>query len=193
MTSHPVHGRWPWVAAAAAPASTLAWLAARDRMTPQQRWLSAGLPILFWHQFEEWVWPGGFVEWLNTDVFGSSQEFVPLDLPTAFAVNVGFGWGVSLAAAALGDRAPALPIALCLSHGGNAGLHLGWAARHRRWDPGAATAALLMTPWAAAGLRGRLGPSGAPPAQQVVGVLAGVASAAGLMATLRRRMRTARA
>ncbi len=191
MTSHPVHGRWPWVAAAAAPASTAVWLAARERMTPQRRWVSAGLPILFWHQVEEWVWPGGFIEWLNADVFDSPQELFPLDLPTAFAVNVGFGWGVSVAAAAVGDRAPALPIALCLSHAGNAALHLGWAARHRRWDPGAATAALLMVPWAAAGLRGRLGPRGAPPAQQVAGALVGVGSAAGLMATMRRRMRGA--
>ena len=186
--AYPIHGRWPKVAALAAPVTTGALLAARGRLTPDQRWAWAGMPVLFWHQVEEWVWPGGFIEWLNADIFASPEELVPLDLTTAFVVNVQFGWGLSLAAAVAGERVPALPIAVCTSHLGNAALHLGWAARHRRRDPGAITAALLMVPWAAAGLRGRLGPGGAPAAEQVAGVVGGVASAAGLVVTLRRRM-----
>ncbi len=187
------HAHWPKVAAVAAPLSTAAWLAARERMTPEQRWRWAAMPILLNHQVEEWVWPGGFMEWLNRDVFGSTQEHVPLDPETAFVVNVRLGWGFSLAASGLGDRVPALAIAVAVSHAGNAVLHLGWAARERRWDPGAVTAALLMVPWSVAGLRRRLGPDGAPPAQQVAGVVAGAASAALLMVRLRRRMRQASA
>ncbi len=183
------HGQWPKLAAVGAPLSSAAWLAARDRMTDEQRWLWAAMPILLCHQFEEWVWPDGFMEWLNEDIFGSSEAQVPLDARTGFVVNVGFGWGVSLAASAFGERVEALPITVAISNVGNAFLHLGWAARHRRWDPGAATAALLMLPWSVAGLRRRLGPGAAPAGQQVAGVLAGVVSAAGLMATLRRRMR----
>jgi hypothetical protein len=187
------HAQWPKVAAVAAPLSTAAWIGARDRMTPEQQWRWAAMPILLSHQVEEWVWPGGFMEWLNRDVFGSTQEHVPLDPETAFVVNVRLGWGFSLAASALGDRVPALAIAVAVSHAGNALLHLGWAAGERRWDPGAVTAALLMVPWSAAGLRRRLGPGGAPVSHQVAGVVAGAASAALLMARLRRRMRQASA
>ncbi len=187
------HTRWPTVAAVAAPVSAAAWLAARERLTPEQRWRWAAMPILLSHQVEEWVWPGGFMEWLNEDVFGSTQEHVPLDPETAFVVNVRAGWGFSVAASALGDQVPALAIAVAVSHAGNALLHLGWAARAGRWDPGAATAALLMVPWSAVGLRRRCGPGGAPPVQQVAGLLAGVGSSALLMARLRRRMRQASA
>lgn len=179
---------WPRAAAVAAPLSTAAWLAARGRLTPEQQWRWAAMPVLLWHQVEEWVWPGGFMEWLNRDVFGSSQEHVPLDPATAFAVNVQFGWGASLVASAFGDAVPAVAIGLGVSHTGNSMLHLVWAVRHRRWDPGATTAALLMLPWSAHGLRRRLGPGGAPVAHQVAGVVAGAASAARLMRTLRSRL-----
>jgi hypothetical protein len=179
---------WPRVAAVAAPVSTAAWLAARGRLTPEQQWRWAAMPVLLWHQVEEWVWPGGFMEWLNRDVFGSSQQHVPLDPETAFTVNVRIGWSMSVAASAFGDAVPALAIGLGLSHLGNSMLHLSWAARHTRWDPGATTAALLMVPWAAMGLRRRLGPGGAPVAHQIAGAVGGIASSARLMRTLRGRM-----
>jgi len=179
---------WPRVAAVAAPLSSAAWLAARGSLTKRQQWRWAAMPVLLWHQVEEWVWPGGFMEWLNRDVFGSSQEQVPLDSETAFVVNVRFGWTASLAASAFGDAVPALAIAVGLSNVGNSMLHLGWAARHRRWDPGAATAATLMLPWAVVGLRRRLGPGGAPVAHQVAGAIAGVVASAQLMRTLRGRL-----
>src|SRR5271167_3567514 len=104
LSAESSNGRWPAVAAVAAPLSTAAWLAARDRMTAEQRWRWAAMPILLSHQVDEWVWPGGFMEWLNEDVFGSDQRHVPLDPKTGFIVNVGFGWTVSLAASALGEQ-----------------------------------------------------------------------------------------
>jgi Protein of unknown function with HXXEE motif len=90
--------------------------------------------------------------------------------------------------AGFGDRYPALPITLCTSHLGNCVLHLGWAARHRRWDPGAVTSLLLFLPWSVAGLRTRLGPRGAPARDQLIGLGVGVVSAVGLLSTLRRRV-----
>ena len=186
---HPIHGRWPKVAAVAAPLSTVALLAERDRLDARLRWRWAAMPVLLWHQVEEWVWPGGFIEWLNREVLASSEDLAPLSPARAAVVNVRLGWGMSIAVSALGERVPAVPIAVCSSHAANAAMHLGWAVRHRRWDPGAVTAAALLVPWSAAGLRGRLGPRGAPPIQQVVGLTVGVGSFARLIAGLRRMSR----
>jgi hypothetical protein len=183
-----IHGRWPKVAAVAAPLTTAAWLAARERMPQGARWRTAAWPVLLWHQTEEWVWPAGFLEWFNREVLGSPEELMPLTPRIGVFVNVPFGWGLSLLAMAAGDRYPAIPIALCTSHVGNAIIHLAWAARHRRWDPGAVTSALTLMPWSLAGLRSMLGPGGAPVRDQVGGIAFGAASAAGLMGAMRRRV-----
>jgi Protein of unknown function with HXXEE motif len=184
-----IHGRWPKVAAVAAPLTTGAWLAAREQMPEDARWRMAAWPVLLWHQTEEWVWPAGFLEWFNPEVLGSSEELAPLTPRIGVFVNVPFGWGLSLLVSAFGDRQPALPIALCSSHVGNAILHLGWAARNRRWDPGAVTSAVTLLPWSLAGLRSLLGSGGAPARDQVCGLAFGAATAVGLMSTLRRRVR----
>jgi Protein of unknown function with HXXEE motif len=185
---HPIHGRWPKVAAVAAPLSTVGLYAARNRLDADQRWRWGAMPVLLWHQVEEWVWPGGFIEWLNREVLGSSQDLAPLTPARAFVVNVRFGWGMSLAASTIGDRVPAVAILTCASHVANAALHLGWAARHRRWDPGAVTAACLLLPWSAVGLRERLGPGGAPAAHQLIGLAAGVGGFARIVAGTRRQL-----
>ncbi len=185
---HPIHGRWPRVAAVAAPLSSAALYAARDRLPAGERWKWAALPVLLWHQVEEWVWPAGFMEWLNRDVFKSSSDVAPLTPARAAIVNVRFGWGMSLATSALADRVPAVAIFTSASNAANAAMHLGWAARHRRWDPGAVTAALLLLPWSIAGLRTRIGREGAPVSQQVAGLAAGAGGFVGLVTTMRRNL-----
>ena len=114
------HGRWPLVAGAA-----LVPVAALSVTNPSLRPLAA----LLAHQTEEWVWPGGFLPWINQEVMGGDEEF-PIDRRAGFLINVGFGWGLS--ASVLGGPAWAAPqAALFVSHIGNAGLHLGWAAANR--------------------------------------------------------------
>ncbi len=137
------HGRWPLVGAAAlAPLSAAA--VRRRELRP--------LAALVWHQTEEWVWPGAFLPWINREVIGSEDDEFPLGRRLGFAINVIFGWGLSAAAAA-GPRAATPAAALYVSHLGNAGLHLSWAARHRRYDPGSVTALLALTPVSVGGLR----------------------------------------
>jgi hypothetical protein len=52
-----------------------------------------------------------------------------------------------------GRRAAAPSVFLYVSHLGNAALHLQWAIRHRRYDPGRLTALLTLAPVAIIGLR----------------------------------------
>jgi Protein of unknown function with HXXEE motif len=181
----PIHGKWPKVAALAAPASSLAWYAARRRMDPVARWRWAALPVLLWHQVEEWVWPGGFIEWLNREVMGSAEDLAPLTPARAATVNVKLGWSMSLATSLLAGRVPAIAIFTSASNAANSALHLAWAGRHRRLDPGAVTAALLLLPWSVAGLRRWVGPGRAPRWQQAVGLAAGAGGFLGMLGRIR--------
>jgi hypothetical protein len=136
------HGRWPWIAAAGlVPVSAAAVRHAQWRP----------LAALLWHQTEEWVWPGSFLPWINREVLGSGEDEYPLDRGTAFVINVVVGWGLSVASTA-GPRAAGPAALLYVSHVANAGLHVSWAVRHRRYDPGAVTAVGTLVPVAAVGL-----------------------------------------
>lgn len=173
------HGRWPLVGAAAlAPVSAAAYR--RRRLRP--------LAALLWHQTEEWVWPGAFLPWINREVIGSDEDEFPLDRRLALLINVVFGWGLSAAAAA-GPSAAAPAAALYVSHLGNAGLHLSWAARHRRYDPGSVTALVGLAPVAVSGLRDLAKDPDADRGSLRAGIAAGVALSIGLMPLMKRRLR----
>jgi hypothetical protein len=72
-----------------------------------------------------------------------------------------------------------------VTHLGNAGLHVGWALCHRRYDPGTVTALATLTPVAIAGLRGRL--RDGDRRALAAGAAAGLLASAALMPALRRR------
>jgi hypothetical protein len=103
------HGRWPWAAAALAPAATaLAWRK-RSQLASAQHWVWwLPLPALLWHQTGEWVLPGGFLPWFNRQVLGSERNEFPINRRVRIVVNVGLGWGGELIAALVGRRAPSL-------------------------------------------------------------------------------------
>jgi Protein of unknown function with HXXEE motif len=185
----PIHGRWPKVAAAAAPAASLAWLRARGRLdgAAAARW--SVLPALLWHQTEEWVWPGGFVEWFNREVLESPEQLAPLTLDDAVFINVPLGWGTAVAAGAIGRRVPVLPVAVLTMHAGNAVIHISEGVAQRRWNPGMATSLALFAPMAVNGLR-RIEASG--PAR-AVGVAVGTAISVVMMRVMRRRAAAMRA
>lgn len=176
------HGRWPLVGATGLlPVS----MAAVKR--PELRPLAA----LLWHQTEEWVWPGSFLPWINREVLGSDEDEFPIDRPVGFTINVVFGWGLSLATAA-GQRAAVPASALYVSHLGNAALHVGWATRNRRYDPGLITALATLVPAALVGLRGVARDSRVQRRAQNAGVIAGVLMSTGLVPMLKLRMRIRR-
>jgi hypothetical protein len=171
------HGRWPHVAAAALLPVTAAAVK-RPSLRP--------LAALLWHQTEEWVWPGGFLPWLNREVLGSGEDEFPLDRRIGLVINVGFGWGASLATVA-GPRAAAPATFLYVTHIGNAGLHLSWALRHRRYDPGTVTSVVTLVPIAVAGLKNLHKDPDVSRTAMAAGALAGLAVSATLTPLLRRR------
>ncbi len=175
------HGRWPLVGAAALLPVSVAAIS-----NPALRPLAA----LLAHQTEEWVWPGGFLPWINREVLGGDADEYPLDRQSGFIINVGFGWLLSLSVLA-GPKGAAPQAMLYTSHIGNAGLHLGWAVRHRRYDPGLATGALALLPVGALGLKGLVRDPEVSRKRLVAGIVAGVAFAAGMAPFFRRRLKRA--
>jgi hypothetical protein len=52
----------------------------------------AALPVLMLHQLEEYVWPGGFREWMNRAVLRSGDAQEPLSKKLSFVVNIPLAW-----------------------------------------------------------------------------------------------------
>jgi hypothetical protein len=184
------HGRWPYAAAALAPVAWGAAFANRDPLERDDAWAAAlALPILLSHQSEEWVRPGGFLPFCNRRLLGSDADAWPLSERLGFHVNVSAGWGSALAATLLWRRSAAPAAAVLCIEAGNAAMHSAMALRERRYNPGLATATLLMAPHALAGAvaihrSGRLSRRGA-----ALAVAAGVAFSAGLPLAMKLRMR----
>jgi Protein of unknown function with HXXEE motif len=176
------HGRWPLVAAAATAPVTAAAVR-RPALRP--------FAALLAHQTEEWFWPGSFLPWMNQTVLGSDDPEFPIDRRTAFVINVVLGWGGSFAAARP-DIAAAPATALYVSHFGNAALHLSWALRHRKYDPGVVTAALTLIPASVLGLRQLYTDPDVSARARRIGLTGGAALGAGLLPALNMRLRSRR-
>ncbi len=184
------HGRWPWAAAGLVVPTWGAALACRRRLAADDAWVAAlGLPILVSHQSEEWVRPGGFLPFCNERLLGSSEPTWPLSERLGFHVNVTLGWGSAVAAALLWRRSAAPGAFVLWLEAGNALMHGAMALRERRYNPGLASASLLMAPHAVAGARalrrsGRLSRRGAG-----LAAAAGIAFSAGLPLAMKARQR----
>jgi hypothetical protein len=186
------------VAATAALPATAVLAARRDDLSrdggdARVAWLLwATLPAFFWHQTEEWVWPGGFLPWFNREVAGSDEDEFPITRASGLVINVGFGWGLALASGTLGMRAPTLGATVLASDLANAALHLGLAARRRRWNPGTLTSALVFVPLGVAGLRAIARDPRGGPRPVARGLALGAVTGVGTLAGMRRRLRKRR-
>lgn len=176
---------WPQLAALGGPLGAAALLAGRRRLDRERALALSGLAVLMCHQIEEWVRPDGFGAWMNRTVLRSRSDRWPLTPARACAVNVYAGWGSSAAAALLVKRAPLLQAALAGSHLSNAALHLLYALRERRWNPGALTAGALLLPWGAAALWQPLRRGHLTAPQALLGAAVGGASLPALIGRMR--------
>lgn len=187
----PTYGRWPWAAALLAPPVTAVALAKRDRLNANGATaIWASLPLLLWHQTEEWILPGGFLPWFNREVWKSGQDDFPVTPKIGFRINVAAGWGVSLAAALGIKRAPWLACGVLASHAGNGMLHIREAAVNRRYNPGLATA-LVLAPLGTGGTIALFRRPEIPSEQAIAGIAQGMAVSGGLLAFLRHRAKGA--
>jgi Protein of unknown function with HXXEE motif len=186
------HGRWPWVSAALVAPVWAATVAGREALRRDDAWVAAlGLPILFAHQTEEWVRPGGFLPFCNERLLGSDRPTWPLTERDGFQVNVTLGWGTAIVAAGLWRRS-AMPAAVVLwMEAGNIALHAGMAVRERRYNPGVVTGIALMGVHAAASARALRRSRRLSRREALAAFALGLSFDAGLPVTMKRRMRRA--
>jgi hypothetical protein len=106
------------------------------------------------HQFEEYVWPGGFRDFF-VSVFvavPTAEQIVPsaraLEVLNVFGfLPLFFVWGW------LGRRRPWLGLALLFTNFGNGWFHLTYAVTRFSYNPGVVTGTLLYLPLAVLALR----------------------------------------
>lgn len=144
-------------------------------------------PYLFWflylhmaavgvHQFEEYVWPGGFRDFLAS-VF--PVEMANETIPSATSLEIlnvaGFlplfaiwGW--------LGIKRPWLGLALLFLTFGNGWFHLTYAVTRFTYNPGTVTGALLFIPLGLFGLRHAIRADDVTPRQLVAALALGTAA-----------------
>lgn len=105
------------------------------------------LPVYMVHQIEEHLWPGGFRQFANAEIFHSGRDDWPVTVGGVCFVNTGFVW-LPIGLAALFPQALAwLGFAFVGLSFANAMLHLAGVARLRIYNPGAVTALLLLLPF----------------------------------------------
>ena len=104
-------------------------------------------------------------------------------------INVVFGWGFSALTTA-GPTATAPLALLYTSHLGNVVLHVVWAIRNRRYDPGVVTAVVTLGPTGVLGLLGRSPRDPAVSRRALrAGIVGGIAMSLALITGLKRRQR----
>ena len=186
------HGRWPWGAAGLVVPTWAAAAVRRGELLEDGLWVAGlALPILVSHQTEEWVWPGGFLPFCNQRLLGSDRPDWPLTERDGFHVNVTVGWASAVAGLALWRLTPVAAAAVLWIEAGNVLMHTGVAIRERRYNPGVATAALLMAPHVAGGGRRLARSQRVSRSEGLVAAAVGIAFA-GLPLAMKARMRRAR-
>lgn len=103
-------------------------------------WFS--LPLYMIHQFEEYVYPGGFKEDLNKILLGENASGEVLTEKRAFFINIVFIWSLTPVLitlgkiAILGELAIIFPTVLMTLVAFNGFIHLGATIRFKRYNPG---------------------------------------------------------
>lgn len=104
---------------------------------------------LFFHQFEEYRYPGYFPGLINRKLFNSHlPDRYPLNTNSALTVNVFLGWFAYLIAALIGEKFIWLAIGVTLISAGNFFAHtiLFNVKAKKIYNPGMATSVILFLP-----------------------------------------------
>lgn len=113
-----------------------------------------GIPWLFWlhlpvymiHQFEEYVWPGGFKKYLNINIIKSGSADNPLNDTRIFCINIGYVWFGITWAAIIGLKYVLFPITLLWFSIFNGFAHTIVGVVKREYNPGLCASLLLNIP-----------------------------------------------
>jgi hypothetical protein len=106
------------------------------------------LCIFLLHQFEEYVFPGGFKTFFNTNIYGKTAIMQsPLTDTGILIVNVLIGWSAYGASAWHGTSMLWLAIGLALITITNGIMHTAIAIFQSKYNPGVVTGSVLFIPF----------------------------------------------
>lgn len=119
------------------------------RMPLVQKFSLLSLAFLMFHQFEEYVYPGGFQQYFNTRIYNPFGFFKnKISDKAVIWVNVVFGWGVYGIVAIFFHDNPTLVMIFVAVLLINGLLHFGVSFSVRDYNPGVVTGAILFLPLA---------------------------------------------
>jgi hypothetical protein len=124
------------------------WIALfRDDPTSERALFAALLVLYMVHQIEEHLWPGGFRQFSNANIFHSGNDDWPVDIPGVALVNIGYVWLPIALAALYPDALRWLGlgwVGLTLINGI---IHIVTTIRLRAYNPGLVTGVVLFVPF----------------------------------------------
>lgn len=119
------------------------------KMPLVQKFSLLSLAFLMFHQFEEYVYPGGFQQYFNTRIYNPFGFFKnKISDKAVIWVNVVFGWGIYGIVALFfhnNHTVVMIFVAVLLINGL---LHFGISFSSRNYNPGVVTGAILFLPLA---------------------------------------------
>jgi len=135
------------------------------------------LPLLMLHEFEEYVFPGGFKEFFNTKTpfaLSRPQVDLPLNNSMVFFINMG-AWILIIIGALLAEVTPWLGMMMVVFELINIVGHGGvFQSRSGGYNPGLVTAVLLILPYVVAVFWFSIAQNILTPAGYVLSIIGGI-------------------
>ena len=141
---------WPWIHLVIGGAILTAAAANWQWVVEHPRWLwffVLPIPILALHEWEEFVFPGGFLEWFNRDICRSPDSRFPFTSQLATINHMPLMLLYPLLAA-LGTRWPWIGLSGLYGLLADCTFHVSGIGVSKRYSPGTVTALLLYVPLA---------------------------------------------
>lgn len=110
-------------------------------------------PVLAFHQFEEYIFPGGFIKWMNKIILKSKYIDAPINTRNSFIPNVIIAWPVTIYFSIYPYENIWITLGLILSIIlSNALAHIFLSLKKRKYSPGLVTSIILFLPITAAAI-----------------------------------------
>jgi len=98
------------------------------------------------HTFEEYIWPGGFLHWINGDFFNMEDFDKPLSAKFSFYTDASAGFVIIGLLALLGTNLLVITLAIASVFMINGAWHLMTSVTQGTYSPGAVSSAVLNLP-----------------------------------------------
>jgi hypothetical protein len=120
---------------------------ARSSITLLEKYAILNLAFLMFHQFEEYVLPGGFKHYFNNNIY-NPMGFIRNKITdkAILFVNVVLGWGISIIIILFFNDNLYIVVSIIGVFFVNGVLHFFIAFKTRDYNPGAVTGAILFIP-----------------------------------------------